>query len=151
VTADVLQCSLNSIVSPRRILSGEANNGIHDDLSDSWSAEFAFVAGIKLYGHEPSMPTQDRVWRDNGGLFPQTLASDGMSLHGKQATLVIVQQQSLFSELFPQGLDLSVLELNDLLLTLVHEAAERSQHVVPQLEQERHVRRRKSPVSDADA
>ncbi len=62
----------------------------------------------------------------------------------EQSTLVIVEQQSLLSELFQQCFDLSVLELDDLLLTLVHEAAEGSQQDVPWLEDERHVRRRKS-------
>ena len=67
VIADVLQCSLNSIVSPRRVLSGEANNGIHDDLSDSWPTGFAFVAGIEFLRDQFAMPLQNRVWRDNGG------------------------------------------------------------------------------------
>ena len=50
--------------------------------------------------------------------------------------------ESLLSELLQQGLDLGVLELNDLLLTLVHKAAKGSQHDVPWLEQKSHVRRR---------
>ena len=96
------------------------------------------------------MPSQDGIRREDGRDFPQSLATDGMSLHGKQPTLVIVDQQSLFSELLQQGFDLSVLEFNDLLLTLVHKAAEDSQHDVPWLEQKRHVRRRNRPVSGAD-
>ena len=70
-----------------------------------------------------------------------------MSLYGKQSTLVIVEQQSLLSELLQQGFDLGVLELDDLLLTLVHKAAKGSQHDVPRLENRRHVRRRNRPVS----
>jgi len=51
------------------------------------------------------MPTQDRVWRDNGGQFQQSLASDGVSLYGKQATLVVVEQQAFLSEFFdPTGI-----------------------------------------------
>jgi hypothetical protein len=46
-----------------------------------------------------------------------------MSLYGKQATLVVVEQKSLFSGLFEQSVNLGVLELNDLLLTLVHQTA----------------------------
>ena len=96
------------------------------------------------------MPSPDGVWREDGRYFPQSLASDGMSLHSKQATLAVVKQQSLPAELFEQGFDLSVLELNDLLLPLVHHATEHGEQHVPRLEQERHVRRRKPPVSDAD-
>ena len=82
--------------------------------------------------------------RINAAGFPQSLTADGMRLHREQSTLVIVEQQSLHSELFKQCFDLSVLELNDLLLTLVHEAAEGSQQGVPWLEGAEHVRRRKS-------
>ena len=96
------------------------------------------------------MPSQDGIRREDGRDFPQSFATDGMSLYGKPATLVIVEQQSLLSELLQQGLDLGVLELNDLLLPLVHKAAEGSQHDLPWLEQKRHVRRRNGPVSGRD-
>ena len=96
------------------------------------------------------MPSQDGIRREDGRDFPQSFATDGMSLHGEQATLGVVEQQSLISELLQQGLDLGVLELDDLLLSLVHKAAEGSQHDVPWLEQIRHVRRRNGPVSGRD-
>ncbi len=57
-----------------------------------------------------------------------------MSLNGKQATLVVVEQQSLFSELFEQGFDLCVLEFDDLLPALVRDAAETGQQEVPWLQ-----------------
>ena len=77
-------------------------------------------------------------------------AADGVILHSKHSTLVVVEQQSLFSELFEQGFDLCVLEFDDLLLPLVHEAAESSQQDVPWLEDRGHVRRRNGPVSGRD-
>lgn len=150
VISKILKCSLNPIESPRGILSGKTNNGIHDDLSDSWPTWLPFVTGIKLRGDERSMPAQDRVGRDDCGQFQESLQADGVSLNGKQATLVVVEQQSLFSELLEQGFDLCVLELNNLLLTLVHQAAETGQQDVPGLEQRGHVRRRNWPVFGAD-
>lgn len=57
-----------------------------------------------------------------------------MSLNGKYSTLIVINQQSLFSELLQQGFDQYVLELNDLLLRLVHQTAEDSQQEVPWLE-----------------
>ena len=96
------------------------------------------------------MPSQDGIRRKDGRDFPQSLATDGMSLYGKQPTLVIVDQQSLLSELLQQGLDLGVLEFDDLLLPLVDETTEGSQQDVPWLEQKRHVWRRNRPVSGAD-
>ena len=89
------------------------------------------------------MPSQDRVGRDDSRQFQLRIASDGVSLHDEQPTLVVIQEQSLFGELFEQGFDLSVLELDDLLLPMVHEAAEAGEHQMPGLEQERHVRRRR--------
>lgn len=58
-----------------------------------------------------------------------------MSLHGKLETLVVVEQQSPFEELLQQGLDLSVLELNDLLLWLSCRAQECPESNVPWLEE----------------
>ena len=57
-----------------------------------------------------------------------------MSLHGKYSTLVVVEPQSVFSELLQQGINLSVLEFDDLLLTLVHPAADSGQQDVPWLD-----------------
>ena len=51
-------------------------------------------------------------------------ATAGLSFHRQQSTLVIVEEQSLATVLLQQGIDLSILELDDLLLTLVEEAAD---------------------------
>ena len=149
VISDVLKCSLNAIVAPRRILSGEANDGIHDFLTDAWSTRLAFVAGVELFRDQSAMPSQNRVWRDDVGQFQESFASDGVSLYGKQSTLVVIEDQSFLSKLLKQSLDLSVLELDDLLLSLFDEAAEGSEQNVLGLEQEGHVRRRDSSVSAA--
>ena len=96
------------------------------------------------------MPSQNRFWRDDGSQLPQSLAVYGMSLHGEQSTLIVIEQQSLLSELLQQCFYLCVLELDDLLLPLIDHATEGSEQNVPWLEHEGHVRRRKSSVSDAD-
>jgi hypothetical protein len=54
-----------------------------------------------------------------------------MSLHGEQSTLIVIQQQTLLSELLQQCFDLCILEFDDLLLSLVHNAAECSEQNVP--------------------
>ena len=74
----ILQCSLNEIIAPRGILPREANDSIHEDLSNSWSADFSFRAGIKLLRHEFAVPADDRVRRKDSGQF-QGLAADGVS------------------------------------------------------------------------
>ena len=64
----------------------------------------------------------------------KSLPTNGISLHGKYSTLVVVEPQSVFSELLQQGINLSVLEFDDLLLTLVHPAADSGQQDVPWLD-----------------
>ena len=150
VVTDVGQRTLNAIVTPRRILSGEANDGIHHNLSNAWPSEFAFVAGVELVRHEFAVPAENRVWREDGRQFQQRLAADGVGLHGKSATLVVIEQQSLPSELLQERLDLSVLERDDLLLPVVDHDTEYGEQDVSEPEQERHIRRRKPPVSDAE-
>jgi hypothetical protein len=43
----ILQCSLNSVVAPRGILSGEAKNGIDDFLTDAWATGLSLVAEVE--------------------------------------------------------------------------------------------------------
>jgi len=69
--------------------------------------------------------------------------ADGMGLECRQSTLVIFEQQSLLSELPEQFFDLSVLELKELLLTLVREGAESGQQAVQWLEDAGNIRRPK--------
>ena len=65
-----------------------------------------------------------RVGSDDRRQFEQGLATNGLSFHSQQSTLVIVEEQSLATELLQQSIDLSILELDDLLLTLVEDAAD---------------------------
>ena len=148
VVIQVLECSLNSIESPRGILSGKSNNRIDDHLSDSWPTVLSFIAGIELLCDEIPIPTENRVRCNDGCQLAQSFATDSVSLNVKYPTLIIVEQQSLFSELLEQGLDLCVLELNDLLLLLIDHGAEGSEQNVSGLEKEGHARRqnRQFPV-----
>jgi hypothetical protein len=103
VVTKVLECSLNPIESPRGILPGKSNNGIDDFLSDSWPTWFTFIAEIELLRDEISMPSQDRVWCNDGCQLEQSLEADGMSSHGKYTTLVVVEPQAFFFGVAPAG------------------------------------------------
>ena len=59
-------------------------------------------------------------------------------------------QQAFPGELVQQSLDLHVLKLEDLLLPVVDQATEHGQQDVPGREQERHIQRRKPPVSRSE-
>ena len=73
-----------------------------------------------------------------------------MSLYCKQETLVVVEQQASLSEMFEQGVNLSVLKLNVMLLALVRYAREFREENVPWLEDVRHVRRRNGAMSGVE-
>ena len=111
----------------------------------------SLATGIELLCDQFPVPAKDCVWRHDRGQFQQRLAADGVGLHGKQATLVVSEQQSLPSELLQDRLDLSVLELDDLLLPLVDHATEYGEQNGPGLEQEGHIRPRKPPVSGTES
>ena len=77
------------------------------------------------------MPAQDRVWSDDRRQLEQGLATNGLSCHAQQSSLVIVEEQSLASEFLQQSIDLSILERDDLLLTMIEEAADGHKQNVP--------------------
>ena len=77
------------------------------------------------------MPSQDCVWCNDGCQLAPSFAIDSVSLYGKHSPLVVVEQQALLSEWLEQGVNLCVLEFDDLLLALVREAAETGQQEVP--------------------
>ena len=83
-------------------------------------------------------------------LFVQSLAADGVGLRGKESTLIVVEEQSLPAQRVEQSFDVSVLELDDLLLPAVDDATEYGEQNLPGGEQYRHIRRRTRPVSDAE-
>ena len=85
-----------------------------------------------------------RVGSDDRRQFEQGLATNGLSFHSQQSSLVIVEEQSLATGLLQQGCDLGVLKLDDLLLTLVEDAADGHKQDMPGPEQEGHGYRRKS-------
>jgi len=117
------------------------------NLSNAWPTGFAFVAGVELPRHEFAVPAENRVWRDDRGEVQERLATNGVSFHSQQPTLVVVEQQALPAKLLQERRDLSVLELDDLLLPVVDQATEHGEQAVPWLQHERHVRRRKPSVS----
>jgi len=90
------------------------------------------------------MPAENRVWRKDGRPFQSSLSANGITLHSEQATLIVVQQQSLPAQLRQPVFSLSILELTDLFLPVVDHSTEARQQNVPGLEDEGHGYRRRS-------
>jgi hypothetical protein len=139
VVTDIGQCSLDSIIAPRRILSGKPQNGIYDDLTDSGPASSLSLIGVvPLIRHEITVPAEDRVGSHNGGQLQQCLAAESMAFHSQYASLIISQKHTLFAEFRQQRFDLVVLELDDPLLTFAGPANEDGKQNVAGLEHELH-------------
>ena len=68
------------------------------------------------------MPTQNRVGGYNGSQLRHRFAAQSLALDGQYPALVIGQEDAFPSHLVHQGLDLGVLELDDLLLPPVDPA-----------------------------
>ncbi len=68
--------------------------------TDSWPTGLSFLAGVELPGHEFPVPAEDGVWRNDGGQLEQDLATNGLSFHRQEPTLVVGEQESwcLFAE-----------------------------------------------------
>ena len=75
---------------------GEANDGIHDFLTDARPTGISLATGIELLRDQFPVPAKDRVWREDGRQCQQRLAADGVSLHCEEPSLVVIEQQSAF-------------------------------------------------------
>ncbi len=76
VVAEVPQSSLNAVVTTGRILCGEADDGVNDDLLDARSSDrLPLVRVVPLLCNQLTMPAQDRVWCDDRSQLMECLAA----------------------------------------------------------------------------
>ena len=127
-------------MAPAWILLGESQDQIHDNLADARPAYRLPLLGVIFFGHEFSVPAEDRVRCHNGRQLLQCFASDRLSLDRQEEALVIGEQDAFLTELLQQSGNLGVLKVNDLCLTLVHQAAKGNKQDLPGLEKESHWR-----------
>ena len=136
---EIGQSALNAVIAPGRIFFRKPEDETDDRLVNTRPADgLPLVAVVPLLRHEFTVPTQNRVRGHDGGQFEECLAAENMRFHSQYPTLVVAQQQPLLAELVQQGVDLCVLELDDLLLAFVGPAAEDGEQDVPRLEDECH-------------
>ena len=85
------------------------------------------------------MPAKNRVWRHNRGQLSQGLAAKDFPFGSEPASLIVVQKESLFAQLFQKHLDLDTLKFIDLLLVTIDPAGENQKEELPRSENETHV------------
>jgi len=95
-------------------------------------------AVVPFLPDEPTLPTKDRVRRNDCRQLHHGLAAQSLALDGQYAPLVIGKQNPFPAHLVQERLDLGVLELDDLLLLSVDPAGEDEEEELPGLEDEIH-------------
>jgi hypothetical protein len=74
------------------------------------------------------MPTQQRLWRDDGGNVIQNLPSDTFRLCGQSAPLAIAEPKTPVAELLTKNADFFAQIFDHLQLALIHPSGYRDQH-----------------------
>jgi len=93
---------------------------------------------VPFLGDEPTVPTQNRVGGDDGSQFGHGLATQCLALDRQHPSVLISEQNPLAALLLHEGLDLGVLEFDDVLLAAVDPTGKNEEKQLPGLEDESH-------------
>jgi hypothetical protein len=75
---------------------------------------------IVLLGDKFPMPSQQRLWRDNGSDLGQNPPPQHFGLNGQSSALMVIEAQSPTTELLAKNPVLLAKVINDLQLALIH-------------------------------
>ena len=93
--------TLDSCVSPARVLSRHSDGQVRDDLHDSDVARGSSLVG-PLLSDELPVPTQDGVRRDERRNICESASPDGLAADREPATLIVGQTETSAAELLLQ-------------------------------------------------
>ena len=88
---------MDAPVAPGRVLPRETQDQLAGLDGGGWSAGPVRVG--PMLGDESSMPTQDRVRRDNSRDLPQHLPTQPVSTHSQPTSIVICELEPLTTQL----------------------------------------------------
>mgnify|MGYP000653408160 CR=1 FL=1 len=126
VVPNVCQSALDLVVPPRRILTREAKDKVDDLLQHRRSANGSLpLTVVPFLRDQLAVPSQDRVWRDNGRPLSEQLPAQILPLDCQHSPLVISQSEALLPQLLPQDGILGQQVLQELPLFLVQPTGER--------------------------
>ncbi len=107
------------------VLRGDADDELGDlGLSLRSSLPASMAAAVVLPGDEESVPSQERLRRDDASHSAQRLQPKSSALHGQAAPLVIREAQSTATELLAQDAVLLLEVVDDVLLLPIDPAGE---------------------------
>ncbi len=99
---EVDERSADSGVAPLRILCSHPHYKIHYILWRHRSTSTSPSTAIVLLGDQPSVPTQNRVGRDNAGYLCQRPPSESLAAHCESAALGIAQSKRSAAKLLAE-------------------------------------------------
>jgi len=137
--AKVRESSLNPIESPRGIITGQPQDKIDDFLPFARPPNgLATLAVVPLPGNQLAMPSQDRIWCEQGGDLAQQFAAEYLSLDSKTPPLIIIEQDSLLPKLLSEYFVLALEICYNLLLFTIDQAGKCYEEYLPRLQDEAH-------------
>ena len=86
---------------------------------------------VPFLGHQPAMPAQNGVRRDQRAEFAEQFAAQDFPFDGQPVPLVVIQQNSFLAMHLLKHLVLGAKILDYLLLLLVHPASQDRQQQLP--------------------
>jgi hypothetical protein len=121
----ITECALNAVITPSRILLRHLQHEFNDLLRHRWpSGALAAVAIVPVPGNEFAMPPQDCFGSDDGGKLVEHFASEDLTFDGEPPALVVVEQDSVLSELLSEDPVFSQKVIDDFLLSIIDPAGE---------------------------
>ena len=101
--SQVCQGALNSVIAPSRIFFGHSQQEFNDLLRHRGSpSALPAVAIVPVPGNEFPMPPQDCFGSHDGGKLVEHFAPQDLAFDGEAPALVVVEQDSVFSELLSE-------------------------------------------------
>ena len=111
-------------VTPAGVIAGHIQNQFLN-LSDSFGAPwFSRGAAIVLFGDELSIPSKQRIRRDDSPKCEESLSADYLGLACQTSTLAVSKQDAIATDLLAKHSNLGLQVFNDFLLRAVNPPGE---------------------------
>ena len=101
LVSQVRQSVTNASVTPGRTISRHRQDELHDVLLRSRPPWAPLFRSVVLLRHEATVPSQDRVGRNDRGDLYENLSAHNLSLDRQTASLIVVKTNAAAAELLP--------------------------------------------------
>ena len=134
------QGTLDAVIAPAGILLGDTHHEIVNFPRNRRASRLLSptVAVVPLSSHQELMPAQDGVGSEESADLIEELATQDFPFDGQPAALVVVEQDSSFSELLSEYLVLGPEIINGLLLLVIDPCGEDEMEQLPRLKNKGH-------------